>query len=73
VEPARHGDICEESTDLAGGQITFEAEVGPNALPICHCTDCQGLSRSTVKDGKVAHYQVNLKVGFTLEDDEDGP
>ena len=26
------------------GQITFEAEVDPNALNICHCTDCQTLS-----------------------------
>jgi hypothetical protein len=26
------------------GQITFEAEVDPDALNICHCTDCQTLS-----------------------------
>jgi Glutathione-dependent formaldehyde-activating enzyme len=26
------------------GEISFEAEVDPNALNICHCTDCQTLS-----------------------------
>ena len=26
------------------GEITFEAEVDPDALNICHCTDCQTLS-----------------------------
>jgi hypothetical protein len=28
------------------GQITFEAEVDPTALTICHCTDCQTLTGS---------------------------
>jgi len=28
-------------------------------------------TRGHVEDGKVAHYQVSLKVGFTLEDDDD--
>jgi len=28
------------------GQITFEAEVDPNSVMICHCTDCQRLSGS---------------------------
>jgi hypothetical protein len=28
------------------GEITFEAEVDPDALNICHCTDCQTLSGS---------------------------
>jgi flavin-binding protein dodecin len=27
-------------------------------------------TRGHVEDGKVAHYQVTLKVGFTLEDDD---
>jgi flavin-binding protein dodecin len=27
-------------------------------------------TRGHVEDGKVAHYQVGLKVGFTLEDDD---
>jgi dodecin len=27
-------------------------------------------TRGHVEDGKVAHYQVTLKIGFTLEDDE---
>jgi len=26
------------------GQITYEAEVEPNAMLICHCTDCQALT-----------------------------
>jgi hypothetical protein len=26
------------------GQITFEAEIDPDAVGICHCTDCQTLS-----------------------------
>jgi hypothetical protein len=26
------------------GQITYEAEVEPNAMFICHCTDCQTLT-----------------------------
>jgi dodecin len=27
-------------------------------------------TRGHVEDGKVAHYQISLKVGFTLEDDD---
>ena len=30
------------------GQITFEAE-DPNAMTICHCTDCQNLSGSAYR------------------------
>jgi hypothetical protein len=26
------------------GEITFQAEVDPDALNICHCIDCQTLS-----------------------------
>lgn len=26
------------------GEITFEAEGDPNAVNVCHCTDCQTLS-----------------------------
>lgn len=26
------------------GQITFEAQIDPEAVRICHCTDCQTLS-----------------------------
>jgi flavin-binding protein dodecin len=28
-------------------------------------------TRGHIEDGKVGHYQVKLKVGFTMEDDED--
>jgi hypothetical protein len=31
------------------GEITFEAEVDPDALRICHCTDCQTLSGSAFR------------------------
>ncbi len=31
------------------GEITFEAEVDPNGLNICHCTDCQTLSGSAFR------------------------
>src|ERR1700745_1141543 len=31
------------------GEITFEAEVDPDALNICHCTDCQTLSGSACR------------------------
>ncbi len=28
------------------GRVTFEAEIDPQAVAICHCTDCQALSGS---------------------------
>jgi hypothetical protein len=31
------------------GAITFEAEVNPDGLVICHCTDCQQLSGSAYR------------------------
>jgi hypothetical protein len=31
------------------GEITFEADVDPDALHICHCTDCQTLSGSAFR------------------------
>ena len=31
------------------GQITFEAEVDPMTLTICHCTDCQTLTGSAFR------------------------
>jgi hypothetical protein len=43
------------------GQISFEAEVEPDAVRICHCTDCQMLSGSA--------YRVNVSAptaGFVL-------
>ena len=35
------------------GQITFEAEIDPDAVRICHCTDCQTLTGSA--------YRVNVQ------------
>src|SRR5207253_6703475 len=26
------------------GQISFEAEIDPNSVRVCHCTDCQTLT-----------------------------
>ena len=31
------------------GRITYEAEVDPEAVAICHCTDCQTLSASAFR------------------------
>ena len=31
------------------GEITYEAEVDPNAMLICHCTDCQTLTGSAFR------------------------
>ena len=31
------------------GQITFEAQIDPEAVGICHCTDCQTLSGSAYR------------------------
>jgi len=28
------------------GRVTFEAEIDPQAVSICHCTDCQSLTGS---------------------------
>jgi hypothetical protein len=44
------------------GQLSFEAEVNPDDVRICHCTDCQMLSGSA--------YRVNVKApvaGFVLK------
>jgi hypothetical protein len=35
------------------GQITFEADIDPEGIRICHCTDCQTLSGSA--------YRVNVQ------------
>jgi hypothetical protein len=31
------------------GQITFDAEIDPNAVRICHCADCQTLTGSVYR------------------------
>jgi hypothetical protein len=31
------------------GSITYEAEIDPNTVTICHCTDCQTLSGSAFR------------------------
>lgn len=39
------------------GQITFEAEIDPQTVRICHCTDCQNLTGSA--------YRVNVQTPAT--------
>lgn len=39
------------------GQITFEAEIDPDGVRICHCTDCQTLTGSA--------YRVNVQTPAT--------
>lgn len=39
------------------GQITFDAEIDPAAVRICHCTDCQTLTGSA--------YRVNVQTPAT--------
>lgn len=36
------------------GKIAFEAEVDPNAVAICHCTDCQTLTGSVYRANLMA-------------------
>lgn len=36
------------------GNITYEAEVDPDKVGICHCTDCQTFSGSAFRIGVVA-------------------
>ena len=31
------------------GDITYEAEIDPETVGICHCTDCQALSASAFR------------------------
>jgi hypothetical protein len=31
------------------GQITYEADVDPNSVRVCHCTDCQQLTGSAFR------------------------
>jgi len=33
------------------GHITYEAEIDPAQVSICHCTDCQTLSGSAFRIG----------------------
>ena len=50
------------------GQITYEAEVDPERVLICHCTDCQSLSGSAfrtvafTREGTFRLLTGNLKV-----------
>jgi hypothetical protein len=39
------------------GEITFEAEVDPTALTICHCTDCQ-----TITAAKAAAFIIGVLI-----------
>ena len=43
------------------GQITYEAEINPDRIGICHCTDCQTLTGSAYRT-----VAVSLKGTFKL-------
>jgi hypothetical protein len=43
------------------GEITFEAEVDPAAVTVCHCTDCQRLTVSAFRaniSAPAAHFKL---------------
>ncbi|MFC1681074.1 GFA family protein [Pseudomonadota bacterium] len=47
------------------GSITYEAELEPDAVGICHCTDCQALSASVFRTlGVVKAGAFHLLTGF---------
>ena len=43
------------------GQVRYEAEIDPEKVTICHCTDCQSLSGSAFRT-----VAPSLEGGFTL-------
>ena len=47
------------------GQITFEAEIDPEAVSICHCRDCQTLTGSPFRVTAIcsAGYCERIKIG----------
>jgi hypothetical protein len=50
------------------GRITFEAEVDPEKVLICHCTDCQSLSGAPYRTVvRVPHDNFRLKSGKPKE------
>lgn len=43
------------------GKITYEAEINPDAVGLCHCTDCQQLSGSPYRASvatKAGHFRL---------------
>jgi hypothetical protein len=48
------------------GLITYEAEVDPEHVEICHCTDCQSLSGSAFRVFVPA--SADVPCGFTMDD-----
>ena len=38
------------------GKITYEAEINPDNVVICHCTDCQSLSGSAFRSVAFSEY-----------------
>ena len=44
------------------GSITFEGEVDPNGVNVCHCTDCQNLTGSPFRTSiltPAAHFRIS--------------
>src|SRR5436305_239950 len=40
------GSSCVSMAPVQCGAITYEAELDPQTVGVCHCTDCQTLTRS---------------------------
>ena len=43
------------------GFIKYEAEIDPNAVRICHCTDCQTLTGSAYRVTVAAPWSMNIE------------
>jgi hypothetical protein len=53
------------------GRITFEAEVDPNTITICHCTDCQMLTGSAFRANVLAAPRISCSAAARRELCED--
>lgn len=54
------------------GAITYEAEIDPNSVAVCHCTDCQtlsGVSLSRCGPGQERRVQVAYRRAEDLRED----
>jgi hypothetical protein len=57
------------------GQITFEAEVEPNSVKICHCTDCQMLTGTAFRaaiPAAASHFVLRGTPSFYIKTSESG-
>lgn len=47
------------------GAVSFTAEVDPNRVMVCHCTDCQALSDAPYQAAVAAAYETLVVTGQT--------